>query len=119
MQYLAPYDLLETTFPDDSVDLVTSRSPLAHYSARYLGALLPVIAKLLRHKGLLSLCFDQRDRLDYIDLVQDSTCRLLVEESDTELRVVSDGEPPAKDPTRSLAFLVASCAGTEEEGMQS
>lgn len=114
MQYLAPYDLIETTFTDGSIDLITSRAPLTHFTARYLAALLPVFSRLLRHDGLLSLSFDQKDRLEYLDLLKGSSCRLLTEESDTELRVVSDGETPVQDPTRSLAFLMASCLSAED-----
>jgi len=115
MQYLAPYDLLETTFLDGSLDLVIARAPLAHFSAKYVRALLPVVSRLLRHDGLLSLCFDQEDRLDYLELLRDSSCRLVIEESDTELRLVSGGEAPERDPTRSLAFLIAACISSEQE----
>ena len=115
MQYLAPYDLLETTFGDASIDVITARAPLAYFSGRYVEALLPVMAKLLRHDGMLCMSFDQKDRLEYLNLLHESSCRLMIEESDTELRVVSDGEAPAQDPTRSLAFLVAACISSEEE----
>ncbi|MBC8423999.1 class I SAM-dependent methyltransferase [bacterium] len=114
MQYLAPYDLLETTFAENSLDLVIARAPLAHFTAKYVKALLPVIARLLRHDGLMSLCFDQEDRLDYIELLRESSCRLMIEESDTELRVISADDAPPRDPTRSLAFLIASCISSEE-----
>jgi hypothetical protein len=114
MQYLAPYDLLDTTFADNSLDLVTARAPLAHFTPKYVKILLPVIARLLRHDGLLALCFDQEDRLDYLELLRGSHCRLVIEESDTELRVISDGEAPERDPTRSLAFLIAACISSEE-----
>jgi len=115
MQYLAPYDLVDTTFTENSVDLVTARAPLAHYTMKYIKDLLPVISRLLRHDGSLCLCFDQKDRLDYLELLRDSSCRLMIEESDTELRVVTDGEAPERDPTRSLAFLIASCMSSELE----
>lgn len=115
MQYLAPYDLLETTFEDKSIDVITARAPLAHFSDRYVEALLPVLAKLLRRDGMLCMSYDQKDRLDYLNLLRGSSCRLVIEESDTELRVFSDGEAPAQDPTRSLAFLVASCIAAEGE----
>ena len=117
MQYLAPYDLLKTTFADKSIDVITSRAPLAHFSARYVDALLPAMSKLLRPDGLLCMHFDQKDRLEYLNLLNESSCRLMIEESDTELRVVSDGEAPAEDPTRSLAFLVASCISAEGGGV--
>jgi len=117
MQYLAPYDLLKTTFVDASIDVIVARAPLAHFSGRYVEALLPVMAKLMRRDGVLCMSFDQKDRLEYLNLLRDSSCRLIIEESDTELRVVSDGEAPAQDPTRSLAFLVASCIAREEEDL--
>ncbi len=114
MQYLAPYDLLETTFSENSLDLVIARAPLAHFTTKYVKSLLPVVARLLRHDGLMSLCFDQEDRLDYIELLRESSCRLMIEESDTELRVISADDAPPRDPTRSLAFLIASCIASEE-----
>ncbi|MBU0741432.1 class I SAM-dependent methyltransferase [bacterium] len=115
MQYLAPYDLIDTPFPDNSIDLVIARAPLAHYTTKYVKTILPAIGRLLRHDGLMSLCFEQNDRLDYLELLRESSCRLVIEESDTELRVVTDGEAPERDPTRSLAFLIASCMSSEQE----
>ncbi len=116
MQYLAPYDLLETTFAPDSIDLITSRAPLALYTRRYLANLVPAFARLLKPDGRLCICFEQKDRLEYLNLMRDSSCRQVIEESDTELRIVAaDGEAPAEDPTRSLAFLVASCLHDEDE----
>ena len=115
LQYLAPYDLLTAPFAEASVDLITSRAPLEHYTARYFDALLPVFSRILRPDGLLCLSIDRMDRLEYLELMRRSSCRLLVEESDTELRVIDEGASPQRDPTRSLAFLLASCPQVADE----
>ena len=114
MQYLAPCDLLETNLPIGSVDLVTSRAMLHRYSERYVKALLPVVADLLKPDGLMCHCIDQTDRVDYVKLLKSSDYRIVIEEFNPVLRVVPDDEVLVDDPSLLNSFLVATPRGAEE-----
>ncbi len=107
MQYLAPCDLLETNLPEGSIDLVTSRALLQRYSERYVRALMPVVADLLKKDGVVSHCIDQSERLEYVKLLKNSGYEILVEEFNPVLRVVPEDTQLEDDPSLLNSFLVA------------
>jgi len=107
MQYLAPCDLVVTKLPAGSVDLVASRSLLDRYSERYVRALLPEVARLLKPAGAMCHCIDQTDRLQYVNLLKDAGFDVEIEEFNPILRVVPDGVDLEDDPSLLNSFLVA------------
>jgi hypothetical protein len=114
MQYLAPCDLLETNLPAGSVDLVTSRALLHRYSERYVKALLPVVADMLKRDGLMCHCIDQTDRIDYVRLLKGAGYEIMIEEFNPVLRVVPEDKDLADDPSLLNSFLVAAPTRADE-----
>jgi hypothetical protein len=107
MQYLAPCNLLETSLPTSSIDLVTSRSLLDRYTERYVRSLLPEVARLLKAGGAMCHCIDQTERLHYVRLLKNASFEVEIEEFNPVLRVVPDGMDLEDDPSLLNSFLVA------------
>ncbi|MGQ0665969.1 MAG: class I SAM-dependent methyltransferase [Nitrospiraceae bacterium] len=65
--YLAPYDLLETNIPDQSIDVVTSRAVLEHIPPRIVRSLFGEFNRLLRKDGAMCHIIDNSDHWEHND----------------------------------------------------
>lgn len=65
--YLAPYDLLNTDIPDQSVDIITSRAVLEHIPPEIVKNLFYQFKKLLRKDGAMCHIIDNSDHWEHND----------------------------------------------------
>jgi SAM-dependent methyltransferase len=66
-EYRAPYDLRQTDYPDESIDIVSSNTTLEHISEDGLAAILKEMRRILKADGVMVHLIDHTDHWHYFD----------------------------------------------------
>lgn len=91
IQYVAPFDLLKNNFPDQSLDVITSRAVFEHIPPSVIGNIFRECKRLLRYGGVMCHLIDNSDHWEHGDK---SICRLnFLKYSPRTFRFISSMNP--------------------------
>jgi SAM-dependent methyltransferase len=66
-EYRAPYDVTHTDYPDESIDVVSSRAVLEHVPTEQLRAIMKEMHRILRRDGAMVHTIDHSDHWEHFD----------------------------------------------------
>jgi SAM-dependent methyltransferase len=67
IQYVAPFDLLKNNFPDQSLDVITSRAVFEHIPPAVIAKIFRECKRLLRYGGVMCHLIDNSDHWEHGD----------------------------------------------------